>query len=141
MFLHILLAAIHDGSRWTGLDAGGLESDGDPVGAQRAFVGLFVLLGNARNVERAAGHAVAAADAVLLLKVDDAVRVLHDGARRWAGFETTGVLAVHAAVLADQPLEVALGIFVLRETHQRPGRFAQIVRVVVMTGAGADLIA
>src|SRR5271166_6129569 len=65
MRLHVLLGAKDDGPRWTSLDAGGLEAHCNPVGAQRAFVGLFVFLGNSWNVEWTACHAIAAADAVL----------------------------------------------------------------------------
>src|ERR1700678_357715 len=75
---------------------------------QRAFVGFVVDLADAGNVERTALHAIAAADAVLADEVDDAVGVLHDCAGRGAGLEAARILAVHAAVLADQPFEIAL---------------------------------
>src|ERR1700680_4167693 len=137
MLLHILLGAEDDGAGRAGLHAGRLEADGNPVGAQRAFVRLVVLFRDARHVERTPRHAIAAADAILFLEIDDAVGVLNDRARRRTGLETAGVLATHAAVLADQPLEVALGILVLGETHQSPRVLAQVVRVVVVTVAGA----
>src|SRR4029077_20919124 len=88
-----------------------------------------------------AGDAIAAADAVLFLKVDDAVGVLHDRARRRTSLEASGVFAVHTAVLANQPLKIALGVFVLGEAHQRPGVLRQIVRVVIVARESADLIA
>src|SRR5262249_11401041 len=56
-----------------------------------------------RNVERAARYAVLTPDAVLLLKIDDAVRVLDDGAVGRARAQAPRVLAVHALVLAHQP--------------------------------------
>src|SRR4029077_14630641 len=111
------------------------------VGAQRAFVSLVVALGDARDVEGAAGDAVAAADAVLFVKVHDAVRVLHDGARRRAGLQAPRVGAVHAAVLADQPFQIALGVLVFGEAHQGPGLAGQIARVVIDAGVAADLVA
>jgi hypothetical protein len=47
---------------------------------------------------------------------------------------------MHAAVLADQPLEIAgLGVLVFGVTHQRPSIRCQIVRVVVDTHVDADL--
>src|SRR6202011_3379359 len=124
-----------------GLDAGGLEPDGDTVGAQRALVGLVVALGDARDVEGATGDAVAAADAVLLVKIHDAIGVLHDRARRRAGLQAPGVRAVHAPVLADQPFQIALGSLDLGEAHQRPAALAQVVRILILPGVGADLIA
>jgi hypothetical protein len=48
---------------------------------------------------------------------------------------------VHAAVLADQPLEVAGVGFVLGEAHQGPGFGAQVLRVVVGAVVVADLVA
>src|SRR6202011_1798015 len=141
MLFHILLGAEDDCSGRAGLHTGGLQADTDAIGAQGAFIGFLVLLRDARNVEWTPGHAVAAADAILFLEIDDAVGVLHDRTRRRTGLETAGIFAVHAAVLADQPFQVALGIFVLGETHQGPRVLAQILRVVVVTGAGADLIA
>ncbi|MNC58043.1 hypothetical protein D3C75_1077490 [compost metagenome] len=79
---------------------------------------------------------------MLGLKVDDTVGVLND--RPWlrAGFQAAGVGTVHAAVLADQPFEVAaVGVLVLGEAHQRPGFGAEVVGVVVGAGVAADLVA
>ena len=125
------LRAEADGAGRAGLHAGRLEAHADAVGAQRALVGLVVLLADARDVERAAGDAVAAADAVLRDEVDDAVGVLDDRARRRAGLEAARVVAVHAAVLADQPLEVAVLGFDLEEAHHGPRVGRQVARVVV----------
>src|SRR5262249_42188183 len=83
-------------------------ADRDPVGAERALVGLVIDLGDARNVERASLHAVTAADAVLVDEVHDTVRILHDRAGRRAGLEAARVGAMHAAVLADQKFEILL---------------------------------
>src|SRR5882724_2458092 len=141
MLLHVLLGPEHQRTGGTGFDAGRLEPHRHAVGAQGAFVGLVIALGDARDVERAAGDAVPAADAVLFVKVHNAVRVLHDRARRRAGLQAPRVGAVHAAVLADQPLEIALGVLVFGEAHQRPGLAGQIARVVVDAGVAADLVA
>jgi len=58
---------------------------------------------------------VAAADAILLVEIDNAVRVLNDRTRRGTGLETAGVLAVHAGRLFGSSTQDALRIFVLRE--------------------------
>src|SRR3979490_3110873 len=141
MVLHIVLGAEDDGSRRAGLHAGGLQADGNAVGAQGAFIRFLVFLRDARHVERTPRHAIAAADAVLFLEIDDAVGVLHDRARRRTGLETAGIFTVHAAVLADQPFQVALRILVLGEAHQGPRVLPKIVRFVVVPGAGADIVA
>src|SRR5438477_571592 len=62
--LHILLGAEDPSAGRAGLDAGRLETDRDAIRAQGALVGLLIALGDARDIERAAGDAVAAADAV-----------------------------------------------------------------------------
>src|SRR6185437_14016249 len=108
--------------------------------AQRAFVGLVVPLGDAWDVEGAGRHAVAAADAVFLLEIHDAVGVLHDGAGGRAGLEAALVGAVHAAVLADQPFEIPFGILVLREAHQCPRAVGQVCGILVAAEVAADLI-
>src|SRR5690606_37883364 len=138
---HVILRAEHEGTGRAGLDAGRLAADRDPIRAQRALVGFAVDLGDARDVERATGDAVAAADAVLAVEVDDAVCVLHDRAGRGARLEAAGIGAVHAAVLADQPLEISSLGLVLGEAHQRPRARGQIERVLVDAGARADLVA
>src|SRR5256885_1228741 len=112
-----------------------------PVGAQRAFIRLAVFLGDSGNIKRATGNTVTATNAVLLVKVHDAVAVLHDRARRGASLETAGVGAVHAAVLADQPFELVLLHLHLRETHHGPGLISEVERVVVDAVIGTNLIA
>src|SRR5262249_28951904 len=116
--------------------------DRNAIGAQAALVGLVIDLGDARDVERTALYAVAAADAVLVHEVDDAVGVLHDRARRRAGLEAARIRAVHAAVLADQPLEIlGLGIDPLGEAHHRPACRRQIKRIVIDSVIDADFLA
>ena len=137
---HVGLGAEIDRLGRAGLGAGRRLADHDAVGAQRALVGLAVGLGDARHVERAALHAIAAADAVLRHEIDDAVGVLHDGARRRARLEAARIVAVHAAVLADQPFEV-VAVLVLRETHHGPRRRRQVGRIVVGAVGEADRLA
>ena len=95
----------------------------------------------ARDVERAAGLAVAAADAVLLLEVDDAVRVLHDRAGRRARPQAARVGAVHAAVLHDEPLQALARELLLVEPHHRPGAVGEVDGVVVAAVVHADVVA
>ena len=119
-FLHVVLAAEVQAAGGAGLDAGGLEAFADAVGAECALVdalGFRIELG---NVERAAGDAVAAADAVGLLEVDDAVGVLDDGAVGGARFEAAGLGAVHALIFAHQPHQRAVFALVLVEEDQVP---------------------
>ena len=113
----------------------------DAVGAERAFVGFVIDLADAGDVEWTALHAIAAADAVLADEVDDAVGVLHDRPRRGAGLEATRILAMHAAVLADQPFEIALIVVPFGEAHQGPGVRVEIERIVVGSLETADLAA
>ena len=96
---------------------------------------------DAGDVERASLDAIAAADAVLADEIDDAVGMLHDCARRRTCLEAAGVLAVHAAVLADQPLQIALLILPFGEPHHRPCAGIQIERIVVGPLEIADLAA
>src|SRR5690606_5612467 len=139
--LHLVLGAEHDRLRGTCLLTGRSLTDRDPVGAERALVGFVISLRDAGNVEGTALHAIAAADAVLLHEVDDAVGVLHDRTRRRARFEAARILAMHAAVLADQPLEIAgARVLVLGVAHQRPAVGSQVMRVVVHPDVDADFL-
>ncbi len=137
---HRLLGAEHDGAGRAGLGAGRRLADGDAVRAEGTLVGLAVLLRDAGDVERASLDAIAAADAVLLDEIDDAVGILHDGTGRRARLEAARVGAVHAAILADQELQLAPGLLVFGEPHQRPGLGRQVVRVVINAGILADAI-
>src|SRR5690606_7345924 len=76
VFLHVFLGAEDDGAGGAGLDAGRLLAHRHPIGTQSAFIGLVVFLGKPGNVERAAGDAIAAAYAVFLVEIHNAVVVL-----------------------------------------------------------------
>ena len=117
---HIVLGAEVQTSGRAGLDAGGLESFGDPISAQGALehlLGLGVELG---NIKGTAADAVAAADAVLLLKIDNAVGVLHNGAISRTRRQTSGIGAVHALVFAHQQHQAAVFALVLVELDEVP---------------------
>src|SRR4029453_5646149 len=127
---HVRLAAEQDRPGWARLDASGLPSNGDAVRAQGAFVRLTIDRIDAGNVERAPRDAIATANAVLADEVDDAVGVLHDRARRGACLQAARVLAMHAAVLADHPFEVAFLALPFGEHHPRPRVGTESVRIV-----------
>jgi hypothetical protein len=90
------------------------------IGAEGAFVDALGRGIEARDVEGTSGDAEFAADAVFLVEVDDAVGVFDDGAIGGAGVEASGIGAVHALILAHQPLDGAVGILVLIELDQVP---------------------
>src|SRR5262249_7480160 len=117
---HVRLRAEAQAARRTRLDARGLEALPHAIRAQRALVDLLRRAVELRNVERAARHAVLAADAVLLLAVDDAGRVLDDGAVRRTGAQAPGILAVHALVLAHQPHQRSVVALMLVKLDQVP---------------------
>src|SRR5205814_4570440 len=121
---HVGLGPKFQTPRRTGFDARRLEPLSDAIRTERALVDLLRGAVELRDVERAPRHAVLAADAVLLLEVDDAVRVLNDGAVGGARAQAAGILAVHALVLAHEP-------------HQRPvvaRLFVELDQVPVIPG-------
>src|SRR5262249_61665520 len=73
---HVGLGAELQAAGGTGLDAGGLQADAHPVDAQRALRHLARARLELRDVEGAARLAIATADALLGVHVDDAVFVL-----------------------------------------------------------------
>src|SRR5262249_35488546 len=83
--LHLVLSAAYDGLSRTGILKCRSLSNSNTVRAERAFVGLVIDLGDARDVERTPLHAIAAADAVLVDEIHNAVGILHDGTGCWAG--------------------------------------------------------
>ena len=129
--LHVVLGAEVQAARWTRFDAGRFQSGAHTVRAQRALVNLLGVRIELRNVERAAGDAELAADAVVLLEIDDAVFVLHDGAVGRAGMQAAGVGAVHALCLRISQREAAVGVLVLVELDQVP---------VIPVGVGHRLV-
>src|SRR5690606_20745846 len=139
--LHVFFGTEHNRAGRTGLGTGRFLSDRHTVRTQGALVGFLVLFRNARHIERTAGNAVAAANAVFLVKIHNAVGVLHDGAWRGTGLQAARVLAVHAAVFANQPFQIASGVFILRKTHDGPGLVGQVGRVVIHPDVVTDFVA
>ena len=128
---HLLARAEADRPRGARLHARRLEAPGHPVDAHRALVDLLGGLIEAGDVEGAARHAVLAPDALGLVEVDDAVLVLHDRPGSRAGQQAAGLVAVHAAVLADQPGEIAVVEVDLLEPHEVPGGGGQVLVALV----------
>src|SRR6266436_4605224 len=138
--LHVVLAAEMQATCGAGFDACRLQPFADAVGTEGALVdslGLGIEFG---NVERAAGNAVTAADAVVLLKIDDAVRVLNDGAIGGARGEASRVGTVHALILAHEPHQGAVFSFVFIEANQVPVIPARVRHglVAVVKNRGAE---
>ena len=107
-------------TRRAGLDARRLEPFAHAIRAKRALENAMRLRVHLRNVKRASGDAIAAADAIGLLEIDDAVGVLDDGAVRGTSRQAAGLGAVHALVLAHEPHQRAVFAFVLVEEDQVP---------------------
>ena len=138
---HVFFAAKADGAGRTGFYARRGLPHRHAIRTQRAFVGLVIDLGNARHVERTAGDAIAAADAVFGNEIDYTVGVFDDGARRRTRLQAAGLRAMHAAVFADQPFQFVFFDFDFEEAHQCPRARREIGRIVVNADVGADLIA
>src|SRR5260370_37437725 len=83
-------------------DAGRFEAHQDAVIAQRAFENFARRRTEFRNVEGAASHAITATDAIRLLEIDDAVRILDDGGVRRARGEAAWAFAMHALGFAHE---------------------------------------
>src|SRR5258706_5490941 len=118
--LHIVLAAKVQTARRTRLDARRFEPLTHAIGAQGALENAIVLRIHLRNVEGASRDAIAAADAIGLLEIDDAIGILHDGAVRGTRSEAARLRTVHALVFAHQPHESAVFAFVFVEEDQVP---------------------
>src|SRR5258708_12810794 len=117
----------------TGLDASGFESLTYSIRAEGALVNLLGFLVELWNVEGTARDAVSATDAVLLLKVDDAVFVFDDRAIGGTGAQATRIFAVHALIFPHQPHQVTVAL-VLGKFDQIPivpfGRRHRLVSVI-----------
>src|ERR1700739_2208408 len=104
----------------TCLDSRGFESLRNAVIAQRAFEYLPRRRAEFWNIEGTARHAIAATDAIGLLKIDNAGRVLHDGAVGRASNQASRLFAVHALIFAHQQLHSAVLALVFVELDQIP---------------------
>src|SRR5258706_6210196 len=94
----------------TGLDASGFESLTYSIRAESALVDLLGFLVELGNVKGTARDAVSATDAVLLLKVDDAVFILDDRAIGGTGAPATRIFPVHALIFPPTPPPINLAL-------------------------------
>ena len=137
---HVFLGAEHQRPGRTRLDARRLHADRDTVGTQGAFINRGIFLRDPRDVERTTCDAITAADTVLFVEIDDAVRILDDGARRGAGGKAARIGAVQATVLADQPFEAIVRLLLV-EAHHGPRFVTEVARAVELPVVRADLVA
>src|SRR5918999_1040669 len=128
---HVLLGPEADRSGRTRLDTRRLQSVANAVDAHRALVDLLRLRVEARNVEGTPADAVLAADALLLIEVDDAVLVLDDRSGRGAREQAARILAVEARVFSDQPRDVVVVQLHLVEAHEIPRRGREVLVALV----------
>src|SRR4029077_9439385 len=117
---HVVLGAKLETAGGACFDASGFETLTDAVGAERALVNPLGLRIEARNIEGTTRHAEFAADAVFLVKVDDAIGVLHDGAVGRTSGETAGVGTMHALIFSHEPLDRSVRVLVLIELDEVP---------------------
>src|SRR5207244_1019219 len=115
---HVILAAEVQTARRAGLDARGLQPFANAIRAKSALENAMRLRVHFRNVKGAPGDAVAAADAIGLLEINDAVGVLHDGTVRGTRRQASGLRAMHALVLAHQPHQRDRKSTRLNSSHQ-----------------------
>src|SRR5260370_29234285 len=94
--LHVVFAAEMQATCGARFDACRLQPFAHAVRTQRAFVNPFGRRIEFRDVEGASADAVAAADAVGLLEIDDAIGVLHDGPVRGTRRQTSRLGTMHA---------------------------------------------
>src|SRR5579859_237786 len=118
--LHVIFAAEMQAACWTRFDARRLQSFAHAVRAQGALEDAVRFRIHLRNIEGTARDAVAAANAVGLLKINNAVGVLHDGAIGGARSKASRLRAVHALILPHQPHERAVVLLMLVEKNQVP---------------------
>ncbi len=104
----------------TGLDAGRLQPFADAIRAQCAFIDPLGFRIEFRNIEWAACNAIPAANTIGLLKVHDAVGILHDGTIGGASFQAAGLSAMHALMFSHQPLQTVVFALVLVKQNQVP---------------------
>src|ERR1035437_8170283 len=117
---HVILRTEVQAARRASLYTGRFQPGAHAIGAQGALKDLLRRWIKFRNVEWASGNAVLAPNAIVLVEIDDAVLILHDGPIRRACRQASGIRAVHALVFTHQPAEGAVVGGVLVKANQVP---------------------
>jgi hypothetical protein len=104
---------------WARFNACGFKTSVHAVNAHITFVDFLGLLLKSWNIEGAAGNAVLATNALVLIKVNNSVLILNNGAWRRTGVQTTWFLAVKARILLNEPLYLSIDVNFVK-AHQEP---------------------
>ena len=118
--LHVIFAAKLQTPGGTRLDACRFQPLANPVRTQCALINLLRAGIESGNIEWAAGNTKLAANAIVLIKINDPVGVFHNGAVGGTGRKASGICAVHALVFPHQPLDSSIFALVLIEFDQIP---------------------
>src|SRR5258705_13594775 len=97
---HVFLRPKVKAARGARFNAGRLKTLPYTIRAECAFKDFFGFRIELRDIEGAARNTVTAANAVILLEIDDAVLILNNDAIGRTRAQTSRILAVHALVLA-----------------------------------------
>src|SRR5450830_174771 len=131
MLLHVFFGTEDNRTGWTSFNAGWFLTNSNAVRTHRAFVRTAVFFRDTRHIKWATTDAVTATDAILFLKIDNTVGVLHNRTRCRTGLEATWVFTVHTTIFTNQPFQIAVRIFVFRKTHHCPRVFGHVSRIVI----------
>ena len=115
---------------WARFNACGFKTSVYAVNAHITFVDFFRLFLKSWNIEGAAGNAVLATNALILIKVNNSVLILNNGAWRRTGVQTAWFLAVEARILLDEPLYLSIDLNFVK-AHQEPCVRRQILVTLI----------
>ncbi len=123
---------------WARFNTCGFKTSVYAVNAHITFVDFLGLLLKSWNIEGAAGNAVLATNALVLIKVNNSVLILNNGAWRRTGVQTTWFLAVKARILLNEPLYLSIDINFVK-AHQKPCVWRQILVTLITPKVGGGL--
>ena len=123
---------------WARFNACGFKTSVYAVNAHITFVDFLGFLLKSWNIEGAAGNAVLATNALVLIKVNNSVLILNNGARRRTGVQTTWFLAVKAGILLNEPLYLSIDLNFVK-AHQEPCVRRQILVTLITPKVGGGL--
>ena len=123
---------------WARFNACGFKTSVYAVNAHITFVDFLGFLLKSWNIEGAAGNAVLATNALVLIKVNNSVLILNNGVRRRTGVQTTWLLAVKARILLNEPLYLSIDLNFVK-AHQEPCVRRQILVTLITPKVGGRL--